>query len=301
MQVNANVDEADIGSISYDSDARFTVDAYANRTFTGRIAEIRLNPQTIQNVVTYNVILNVNNERLELKPGMTANLTITVAQQDDVLKVPNAALRYLPPGTTREQAQALLQHPPEMRGGAAPGETATVESAGLEGRPEGGKGAPLAEAIAPSPDQKGDRTRLLRELPEAERGKMGSGFRKFGPGGGRGKDMGNPSPVRPNREPVPQATLAPGQKWDPTEKIQFPAPRVQAARPGSVWVLGAGNKPEPRRVLLGITDGSTTQILSGEVKELDKVIVGDTTQAAAPATRPGGGPTFIPFGGGGRR
>ncbi|MBI4463668.1 MAG: efflux RND transporter periplasmic adaptor subunit, partial [Acidobacteria bacterium] len=82
MQVNASVDEADIGNISDEVDARFTVDAYPNRPFRGRIAEIRLNPQTVQNVVTYSVIINVENQQLELKPGMTANLTMTVAQQD---------------------------------------------------------------------------------------------------------------------------------------------------------------------------------------------------------------------------
>ena len=102
MQVNASVDEADIGSISDAADVRFTVDAYPNQQFVGKIAEIRLNPQAAQNVVTYSVMINVDNERLGLKPGMTANITITVAQQDNVLKLPNAAMRYLPPGVTRE-------------------------------------------------------------------------------------------------------------------------------------------------------------------------------------------------------
>src|SRR5215831_3483993 len=102
MQVNANIDEADIGNISDQADVRFTVDAYPNENFRGRISEIRLNPQTVQNVVTYSVILGIENPEMKLKPGMTANITITVDQRDNVLKVANAALRYTPPGGRRE-------------------------------------------------------------------------------------------------------------------------------------------------------------------------------------------------------
>src|SRR5207249_7219307 len=71
--------------------------------FNGRISEIRLNPQTVQNVVTYSVIIRIDNPELKLKPGMTANITITVDQKDDILKLPNAALRYTPPGVQRPQ------------------------------------------------------------------------------------------------------------------------------------------------------------------------------------------------------
>src|SRR5439155_1028511 len=99
MQVNASVDEADIGNISDQADVKFTVDAYPNDIFRGKISEIRLSPQTVQNVVTYSVILSIENSELRLKPGMTANITITVDQRDNAVKVPNAALRYTPPGT----------------------------------------------------------------------------------------------------------------------------------------------------------------------------------------------------------
>ena len=99
MQVKASVDEADIGSISEDAKVTFTVDSYPNTIFEGRIAEIRLNPQTVQNVVTYSVILSIQNKELRLKPGMTASIKIMVAERDKVLKVPNAALRYHLPGT----------------------------------------------------------------------------------------------------------------------------------------------------------------------------------------------------------
>src|SRR5215467_7767729 len=103
MQVNANIDEADIGNISDQANVRFTVDAYPNEGFRGRISEIRLNPQTVQNVVTYSVILSIENPEMKLKPGMTANITITVDQRANVLKVANAALRYTPPGVQREE------------------------------------------------------------------------------------------------------------------------------------------------------------------------------------------------------
>ena len=103
MQVNANIDEADIGNISDQADVRFTVDAYPNDVFRGQISEIRLNPQTVQNVVTYSVIISIDNPDIKLKPGMTANITITVDQRENVLKIPNAALRYTPPGVQREQ------------------------------------------------------------------------------------------------------------------------------------------------------------------------------------------------------
>src|SRR6266704_3171491 len=89
MQVNASVDEADIGNISDQADVKFTVDAFPNDTFKGQISEIRLNPQTVQNVVTYSVIIGIDNPDLKLKPGMTANITITVDQRENVLKVPN--------------------------------------------------------------------------------------------------------------------------------------------------------------------------------------------------------------------
>ncbi len=128
MQVNASVDEADIGHISDRSDVRFTVDAYPNESFKGRIAEIRLNPQTIQNVVTYSVIINVDNSDLKLKPGMTANITMTVAERDNALKIPNAALRYLPPGVTREKETKLAGYV-QKGGGADSGRKSPEKSA----------------------------------------------------------------------------------------------------------------------------------------------------------------------------
>ena len=227
MQVNANVDEADIGNISDQADVKFTVDAYPNETFKGRISEIRLNPQTVQNVVTYSVIIGIENPDLKLKPGMTANITVTVDQRDNVLKVANAALRYTPAGTQREQLRG------QRGGGFNPPPSSTTEQA-----------------------------------PQASR-------------------RGAPGPA-PSR-------LAPGQKWDPADKIKMVPPKRPSDRPGVVYVLNAQQKPEARRVLLGITDGSATEVVSGEIRQGDSVIIGDSTQAANSPTS--GGPAFGPFGG----
>jgi HlyD family secretion protein len=213
MQVNANIDEADIGNISDQADVKFTVDAYPNDNFRGRISEIRLNPQTVQNVVTYSVILSIENPELKLKPGMTANITVTVDQRGNVLKVPNAALRYTPAGSRREDLRSERS-------------AATAVS---EGDPE-------------------------ETFPPAQRA-----------------------------EAVP-SRLAPGQKWDPSQKIKFSAPKRNLRRPGVVFVLDAQQKAQPRKVVLGITDGSATEVISGEIKPGDFVIIGDNLQSAqAPA------------------
>jgi len=98
MQVLADIDEADVGQLKPQSRVSFTVDAYPTETFSGNVAQIRLSPQTVQNVVTYTAVIDVANAELKLKPGMTASVTATVAEQKDVLAVPNAALRFRPEG-----------------------------------------------------------------------------------------------------------------------------------------------------------------------------------------------------------
>ncbi len=97
MEADTNVSESDIGGITEGKDATFTVDAYPGVPFSGTIRQVRLAPINVQNVVTYNVVVAVDNKDLRLKPGMTANVSIVVAQKDQVLKVPNAALRFTPP------------------------------------------------------------------------------------------------------------------------------------------------------------------------------------------------------------
>jgi HlyD family secretion protein len=94
MQIDTNVDEADIGKILVGQPVQFSVDAYPDTTFNGKVSEIRNAPTTVQNVVTYIVVIKVDNPELKLKPGMTANVSIITAIQAGALKIPNAALRF---------------------------------------------------------------------------------------------------------------------------------------------------------------------------------------------------------------
>ncbi len=104
MQVIANIDQADIGLVEQAKSVKFSVDAFPGKDFDGKIQQMRLNPQNVQNVVTYNVVIDVSNPEQKLKPGMTANLTIIIDERNNVLKVPNAALRFVPQGTTGQQS-----------------------------------------------------------------------------------------------------------------------------------------------------------------------------------------------------
>jgi len=111
MQVDTSVAEADIGKLQAGMAARFTVDAYPGRRFEGRIRQIRDNAQSVQNAVTYNAVIDVDNGVLLLKPGMTANVIVEYQRREAALRMPNAALRFRPDLATR----ALME-----RGGAAP-------------------------------------------------------------------------------------------------------------------------------------------------------------------------------------
>jgi HlyD family secretion protein len=108
MQVNASVSEADIGGLADGHQAEFTVDAYSNETFTGTVVQVRNAPINVQNVITYDVIIEVENRALKLKPGMTANVSIVRAQKDKVLRVPNAALRFRIPNAPIEPKRPIV-------------------------------------------------------------------------------------------------------------------------------------------------------------------------------------------------
>ncbi len=125
MQIDTSVDEADIGRIKVGQAVQFTVDAYPDHTFPGKVSEIRNAPTTVQNVVTYDVVVKVANPDLKLKPGMTANVSIITRQEKGVLTVPNAALRFKwqPPAATSGRAGATTAAgtpaPPAVRSGNA--------------------------------------------------------------------------------------------------------------------------------------------------------------------------------------
>jgi HlyD family secretion protein len=198
MQVDTSVAEADVGRLRPGMAASFTVDAYPSEVFRGTVRQIRNAPQTVQNVVTYDAVIDVANPDLKLKPGMTANVTFIYAEKDDVLRVPNAALRFRPP--------------PTLLGSGAGGAGA--------GRPAGAPGA------AASPGA----------------GRPGAG----GTGG------------RPGVEPPDRRT---------------------------VWTL-ADDKPEPERIRVGISDGTFSEVVEGEVKAGELVI---TDVTGGPPSGPAAG------------
>jgi HlyD family secretion protein len=131
MEVHTNVDEADVGNISEGQEVTFTVDAHPQRRFRGKVHQVRNAPQIIQNVVTYNAVVRINNKELLLKPGMTANVQFLVSEKEDVLTVPNMALRFRPP-EDKNEAQDLLR---QEQGRAAPrvGQRRTSRGSGSGG------------------------------------------------------------------------------------------------------------------------------------------------------------------------
>ncbi|HZW36787.1 MAG TPA: efflux RND transporter periplasmic adaptor subunit, partial [Candidatus Deferrimicrobiaceae bacterium] len=106
MQIDTNVDEADIGKAKVGQAANFTVDAYPEKTFTGSVHQVRNSPIITQNVVTYDVVIAVDNKEMLLKPGMTTNVSILTRTVEGVLKIPNAALRYRPSGKIKTESKA---------------------------------------------------------------------------------------------------------------------------------------------------------------------------------------------------
>jgi HlyD family secretion protein len=127
MQIDSNVAEADVGAVVVDQTVDFTVDAFPNRTFHGKVVQVRNAPITVQNVVTYDTVIGVSNSDLKLKPGMTANVSIIIAHRDDALKVSNAALRYRPPEGTAPEAKASPGASRSPGFGARPRDTAARE------------------------------------------------------------------------------------------------------------------------------------------------------------------------------
>ena len=164
MQVNASIDESDIGRIKPDQAVSFTVDAYPNETFHGRVSQVRLEPVVAQNVVSYVTVIDVPNKEMKLKPGMTANVTIEINRSDDVLRVPNAALRFRPEGQSDEPRTGrssgrsgqvwLLQdgqlHPVQVEIGISDGTATAVSSNDLHERSSVVTGLATAAAATPS-------------------------------------------------------------------------------------------------------------------------------------------------------
>jgi len=158
MQVNAAIDEADIGRVQTDQEVSFRVDAYPERTFAGRVAQVRLQPTIAQNVVTYSTIISVDNPEQRLKPGMTATVSLIVRQASGVLRVPAAALRFRPEGFERPgrgQGGGTGAGARPAGAGVAAAATPSGRRAGAEGRGGDGPRADGPRALLFVLDEKG--------------------------------------------------------------------------------------------------------------------------------------------------
>ena len=197
MQVNANIDEADVGRIRPGQSVTFRVDAYPTDEFVGTVSQIRLQPVVVQNVTTYGTIIDVPNKDLKLKPGMTANLKVQIARRADVLRVPNAALRFRP---STDVFAALNQPvPPEVqfggggRGGRGGGQRAGGRAREGDAQPAdvGSTGAPAASAEQRvSPGVTAGRPAGSDQLGRGD-ARAGGQFRGGGWGDGRGPGGGD--------------------------------------------------------------------------------------------------------------
>jgi HlyD family secretion protein len=138
MQVNASVDEADIGRVRAGEDVTFTVDAYPDQTFAGKVDQVRLQPITNQNVVTYNTMITVDNKSLRLMPGMTATVSVIIQDRQNALRFPTPALRFRPEGFVEDKGArrpaATLAPRTTTRTGAANAAPAGAPPSGAEGR-----------------------------------------------------------------------------------------------------------------------------------------------------------------------
>ncbi len=118
MEVHTSVAESDVGSLAEGIAVEFTVDAFPAEKFAGRVKQVRYSPTTVQNVVTYDAVVAVDNRELKLRPGMTADVTFLVQEKDDALLVPNAALRFRPPDAPADSERAGAGAQRQARGGA---------------------------------------------------------------------------------------------------------------------------------------------------------------------------------------
>jgi HlyD family secretion protein len=288
MQVDAAIDESDVGRLRVGQAATFTVDAFAGRTFNGAIRQVRKAAQTVSNVVTYTVVISASNPDLILLPGMTASVRITTDRRDSALKVANSALRFRPPGTN-EDAQGGA-----AGGGAAPGGGTGAGAGGAvggggggvgPGGPGGGRGqlgALRERLVAELKLDASQQTSLdaifagmrekfmaLRDLPEADRAKA----------------------AERNRAEIREkitAILNETQRKRYAEIVAETAGRAPAR--GRVWIAAADGKPQAVSVRLGLTDGTTTELLGSDLKEGQEVLVGVQLPPGKAPSAPAGAP-----------
>ena len=295
MQVETSVDEADIGRIKLDDRATFTVDAFPGDTFVGTVTQIRKAAQVVQNVVTYTVVVAVDNPAGRLLPGMTANVKLVFAEKPNVLKVSNAALRFRPAGESGgpgSGAPGGAGAPGGQRAGA-PGGGGSGAASGAGGGAGGGN---RLEAI---------RERLVQtyNLDEAQQRKLDAILQES-----RGQFAGlqglpeqeRQARIQKNREAT---RLKIREILTDDQRRRYDAEAAagagggggrsgRGAVAGRVWTPTPEGKLQPVQLTLGISDGSSTEVVSGDVKEGQELVIGSVGAAGprpSPIPSPSGG------------
>lgn len=257
MQVEASIDEAEIGRVAIGQDATFTVDSFPGRTFRGKITQVRKAALVVQNVVTYVAIISAPNPDLTLLPGMTTNVRITVANRDQVLRLPNAALRYRPPGA------------------AAKGEKGTQKAGAQKAGAQKATGAPGGGGQAQA-----TRERLTRELglSDEQQAKLEAIQKSTAE---KIAAISADDPAQRKKEvgrlrAQSRTEIAAILNADQLKRYEALAAeqRGVVTTRGTVWVVDGAGRPKAIQVRLGISDGSFTELLGGELKEGDAVIIG---------------------------
>jgi HlyD family secretion protein len=299
MQVQATIDESDIGKINLGQEANFTVDAYADDRFTGTVSQIRLAPVSIQNVVNYTVIIDFNNDQLKLMPGMTANVKILVGSSPGVLRVPNMALRFQPPADLVDSAKVkeLGEAAFGMGGGRGAGMGQGEFGMGGGRRPGMGSGE---SGMSRGGDTTGSAERRVRRqairdsIQAAHGGKlsddqlmgeMRKAFERMHPGE-RPRVQAPPHAYLPSR-PAQQSRFG-IQNVFPEYQKAATAP-VQRNERGRVWLMNSSGKLEPVPVRTGLSDGRFTEVKSQTLKVGDQIVLGASSTADAatgPSTNP---------------
>jgi len=261
MQVETSVDEADIGRLKLEDRATFTVDAFPGETFAGMVTQIRKAPQVVQNVVTYTVIVGVENPSGKLMPGMTANVKLVVAQKPSALKVPNAALRFRPAGVEAPTSSA------PAAGGAASGTGSGGPPSVEEIRERLVKGLNLSD------DQQKKLEPILQESREQRRGLQ------WLPSDAERRSKAQK--IREAQRARIREILTEEQKTR-YDEMAASAGEARSGTAGRVWVIGADGKPAAISVTLGLSDGASTEVLRGDLREGQEVIVGSAGGRGAP-------------------
>lgn len=271
MQVDASIDESEVGRIRLDQEATFNVDAFPGRTFRGTVAQVRKAAQVVQNVVTYIAVIRTSNPDLSLFPGMTANVRIIVDTRANVLKVPNAALRFRPAG-----AGDVSGTPDTDAGPGASGEE--------KGKGRGGQA--LVERLTKELKLTAEQRAKVESIMNDSRIKLGEVSIEDKAKRRRAMEI-----LRADARTRITEVLTPEQRTRYEAMTGTGRARTGSVTGGRVWVPDpASDQPKAVLVRLGLTDGSHTELVSGELKEGTEVIVGLVTGAtkARPAQQPKG-------------